>query len=265
MPPTKPPRQSTSKVKIAPTKSSAITRKRQVDPASDSDSEPVDSLGLNNKPLQFDSDDGLDDEELEAGYSDQDDDELEGFPELDVGESEEEGEFEGDEEDLQDEVTDSEEEEELEEPDSAEEAALLAEIEAEDAQGLDSSSEEEDGSDLDSLIQKNTFKPDESATPITSYDSTHDLPKDYMKRSRVVKSDITGEEKTIWDEEIDADYASDSSTEETTNRIGNVPAYFYDDLPHIGYDINGKKVMRPAQGDELDKFLEGIEDADGGW
>lgn len=52
---------------------------------------------------------------------------------------------------------------------------------------------------------------------------------------------------------------------QTTNRIGNVPAYFYDDLPHIGYDIDGKKVMRPATGDELDKFLEGIEDADGGW
>lgn len=52
---------------------------------------------------------------------------------------------------------------------------------------------------------------------------------------------------------------------QTTNRIGNVPAYFYDDLPHIGYDMDGKKVMRPATGDELDKFLEGVEDADGGW
>jgi hypothetical protein len=31
-------------------------------------------------------------------------------------------------------------------------------------------------------------------------------------------------------------------------------------MPHIGYDINGKKIMRPAKGDELDKFLAGIED-----
>jgi ribosome biogenesis protein ERB1 len=44
-----------------------------------------------------------------------------------------------------------------------------------------------------------------------------------------------------------------------------VPAYWYDDLPHIGYDIDGKKVMRPATGDELDKFLEGVEDENGGW
>lgn len=36
-------------------------------------------------------------------------------------------------------------------------------------------------------------------------------------------------------------------------------------MPHIGYDVDGKKVMRPATGDELDKFLEGVEDADGGW
>lgn len=36
--------------------------------------------------------------------------------------------------------------------------------------------------------------------------------------------------------------------------------HWYDDLPHIGYDINGKKVLRPARGDELDKFLQTVED-----
>ena len=126
-------------------------------------------------------------------------------------------------------------------------------------------------------------KPNENDdTPGTSWDD-EDLMGDYMKRSRTVVSNITGGEMTKWDEEIDAGYGSDSSTEEvrpvvpakagaltnaanqTTNRVGNVPQYFYDDLPHIGYDIDGKKVMRPATGDELDKFLEGVEDADGGW
>ena len=38
--------------------------------------------------------------------------------------------------------------------------------------------------------------------------------------------------------------------------------HWYDDLPHIGYDMNGKKVLRPARGDELDKFLETVEDPD---
>lgn len=36
--------------------------------------------------------------------------------------------------------------------------------------------------------------------------------------------------------------------------------HWYDDLPHIGYDINGKRVLRPAKGDELDKFLSTVED-----
>lgn len=35
---------------------------------------------------------------------------------------------------------------------------------------------------------------------------------------------------------------------------------WYDDLPHIGYDVNGRKIFRPVQGDELDKFLSNVED-----
>lgn len=34
---------------------------------------------------------------------------------------------------------------------------------------------------------------------------------------------------------------------------------FYDSYPHIGYDINGKKIMRPATGDALDALLDSIE------
>jgi ribosome biogenesis protein ERB1 len=36
--------------------------------------------------------------------------------------------------------------------------------------------------------------------------------------------------------------------------------HWYDDMPHIGYDINGRKVLRPLVGDELDKFLKTQED-----
>ncbi|KAI8089145.1 NUC169 domain-containing protein [Halteromyces radiatus] len=62
--------------------------------------------------------------------------------------------------------------------------------------------------------------------------------------------------------EIEANYDSDSSTEETENTVGNIPMEWYDDLPHIGYDIDGKKVLKPATGDELDKFLATVEDPD---
>jgi ribosome biogenesis protein ERB1 len=36
--------------------------------------------------------------------------------------------------------------------------------------------------------------------------------------------------------------------------------HWYDDMPHIGYDIDGKQVFRPAKGDELDKFLSAVDD-----
>ena len=88
-------------------------------------------------------------------------------------------------------------------------------------------------------------------------------------------SDITLQPKLVYPE-IEPDYDSDSSTEDVSslsttsmkfvnmiikapNRIGNVPSHWYDDLPHIGYDINGKRLLRPARGDELDKFLATVE------
>jgi ribosome biogenesis protein ERB1 len=62
--------------------------------------------------------------------------------------------------------------------------------------------------------------------------------------------------------EIEADYDSDSSTEDVENTVGNVPMEWYDDFPHIGYDIDGKRVLRPAKGDELEKFLSTMDDPD---
>lgn len=59
---------------------------------------------------------------------------------------------------------------------------------------------------------------------------------------------------------IDPIYDSDDSdAQEPANTIGNIPLSFYDSYPHIGYDINGKKVMRPAPSEALDVLLERIE------
>jgi ribosome biogenesis protein ERB1 len=59
---------------------------------------------------------------------------------------------------------------------------------------------------------------------------------------------------------IDPDYNSDSSDEETNNTIGNVPIEWYDDYPHIGYCVNGEKIMKPAKGDDLDKLISLMDD-----
>ena len=96
--------------------------------------------------------------------------------------------------------------------DPEEEAALLAEIEAEDAE------EDEDDEEIDpltELIRRNTFKPNEEDGREAIYEDP-ELLKDFMRRSKVVVSDITGQEKTQWEEEIDAGYGSDSSTEEVS-------------------------------------------------
>ncbi|KHN98601.1 eukaryotic ribosome biogenesis protein 1 [Metarhizium album ARSEF 1941] len=61
-------------------------------------------------------------------------------------------------------------------------------------------------------------------------------------------------------DEIDPVYDSDDTDAQgPANTIGNVPLSFYDSYPHIGYDINGKKIMRPATGEALDALLDSIE------
>ncbi|KAJ4473539.1 NUC169 domain-containing protein [Lentinula lateritia] len=76
---------------------------------------------------------------------------------------------------------------------------------------------------------------------------------------KTIVSDITGQEKRVYPE-IEPDYDSDSSTEDTPNRVGDIPMHWYDDLPHVGYDMDGKRVLKPARGDELDRFLKTVED-----
>ena len=75
---------------------------------------------------------------------------------------------------------------------------------------------------------------------------------------RVVR-DTNGNERYLYDD-IDPTYDTDDSDAPLThNTIGNIPLSFYDSYPHIGYDINGKKIARPAKGAALDSLLDSIE------
>lgn len=78
-----------------------------------------------------------------------------------------------------------------------------------------------------------------------------------------VTKDANGNPRYIYDE-IDPVYDSDDSDAPAhTNTIGNISLSFYDTYPHIGYDINGKRIMRPAQGEALDALLETVEIPEG--
>ncbi|MCJ1254284.1 Ribosome biogenesis protein erb1 [Lignoscripta atroalba] len=74
-----------------------------------------------------------------------------------------------------------------------------------------------------------------------------------------VTEDANGNPRYVY-HDIDPVYDSDDSdAPATTNTIGRIPLAFYDSYPHIGYDINGKKIARPAKGEALDALLDSIE------
>ncbi|KAF8528875.1 NUC169 domain-containing protein [Hysterangium stoloniferum] len=115
----------------------------------------------------------------------------------------------------------------------------------------DEDEEEEEGDD-DFFDSGDDDQGEEAASSSLEDFSVFPRPKSIISR-------ITGQLKLVYPP-IEPDYDSDSSTEDAPNRVGNIPMHWYDDLPHVGYDMNGRKVLRPARGDELDKFLETVED-----
>lgn len=57
------------------------------------------------------------------------------------------------------------------------------------------------------------------------------------------------------------EYEQDSSDEEDLrNTIGNVPLHWYNEYPHLGYDWDAEKIIKPIQGDELDEFMKKMDD-----
>lgn len=65
-------------------------------------------------------------------------------------------------------------------------------------------------------------------------------------------------------EEQQNEYEQDSSDEEDIrNTVGNIPMEWYKDFPHIGYNLDGKKIYKPIRSkDELDDFLDKMENPD---
>lgn len=57
------------------------------------------------------------------------------------------------------------------------------------------------------------------------------------------------------------EYEHDSSDEEDVlNTIGNIPYEWYKDYVHIGYDNQGRKIIKPPREDEIDEFLRKMDD-----
>ena len=99
------------------------------------------------------------------------------------------------------------------------------------------------------ILPKEQENEEDTFGPTTKYTVTEDA----NGNPRYVYSDIN----PVYD-------SDDSDAPATTNTIGNIPLSFYESYPHIGYDINGKRIARPAKGEALDALLDSI-DIPKGW
>ncbi|KAJ1961324.1 Ribosome biogenesis protein erb1, partial [Dispira parvispora] len=146
----------------------------------------------------------------------------------------------------------------------------------EDTAGDDESSDIEDD-EFDSGVEFSSteegVESDEIETGSSALDSDteHDEDDEGLKSDRAMVKSTDDSKAVDWKEyvesrkihpEIIADYDSDTSTEENANTVGNIPMEWYEDYPHIGYDLNGKRIMKPATQDELDKLLANMDDPD---
>lgn len=51
-----------------------------------------------------------------------------------------------------------------------------------------------------------------------------------------------------------------SDEEEMRNYVGNIPYQWYDEYQHIGYDLDGQKIVKPESKDKIDEFMKKIDD-----
>ncbi|KAF9944779.1 Ribosome biogenesis protein erb1 [Mortierella alpina] len=232
MPSTRPTKKAAAKaaVKAAPAKTStpAPKSKKRTVAQAQQDQDSDDEFG--DVAIDMASDDDDMDNEAEGGESD--DDEADDFPEDDGQDmSAADIEEDGDDDDSEGSYMDG-------------DSIVDSQEENDDLEDLED--EDEEGSDFDDLINN-----EDDIDPNFGHNLNEPMP---------VESDYNPIKREY--PEIDAEYDSDSSTEENENTVGNIPMEWYDDYPHIGYDIDGKKIMRPATGDELDKFLSTMDDPD---
>lgn len=130
----------------------------------------------------------------------------------------------------------------------------------------DFSDEDEDDEELDSdeipSDEEDVIKRKKSGITAANLDGSLEeksSPSDEEQPNYRIEKDAYGNDRYVYDEINPDDNSEYSEVDEDANTIGNIPLSFYDQYPHIGYDINGKKIMRPATGEALDSLLDSIE------
>lgn len=133
---------------------------------------------------------------------------------------------------------------------------------AEEEQELDSDEVPSEGEADDDGVTKVNGPELYADGEIPNRNGTHGLDgaeNEEVQRNYTVAEDANGNPRYVYNDISPVYDSDDSDAPATTNTIGNIPLSFYDSYPHIGYDINGKKISRPAKGEALDALLDSIE------
>lgn len=139
-----------------------------------------------------------------------------------------------------------------EDNDSAEEEADLEDVKSDETRSEDEAGDVNDG--LEKVNGSSNVRDESHEILPPSVREEDDEAPNYT-----VTVDANGGIRYVYDEIVPGYDSDDSDAPVTTNTIGNIPLTFYDSYPHIGYDINGKRIMRPAKGEALDALLDSIE------
>uniref|UniRef100_A0A182P0N9 Ribosome biogenesis protein BOP1 homolog n=1 Tax=Anopheles epiroticus TaxID=199890 RepID=A0A182P0N9_9DIPT len=269
------------KASNAGVKAERVTSKQEPEEESNEDSNESDYESDKENLLGSIENDGEDssDSDRECG-TDDDDDEVLSFESLNSGAEDEDGE-ENDGATLEEIVNEAEEtDDDDEDPDSADSADdVNSDSSPEEDEGEDSSDEEElEDEEEEAVEEKVKEKPgkakqDRQKKQVES-DDEEALPDDVedMKLGRI--EDVLGtDEKKIRGLGVfpklpkkkgkvrDEYAAGDTSDEEDIrNTVGNIPMHWYDEYKHIGYDWEGRKIIKAKKGDAIDDFLQRMED-----
>ena len=143
-------------------------------------------------------------------------------------------------------------------------SSVYSELENDDESSEDENEEEMNTSEDEDTDQDEDTTKEEHQVANKETNGSVKVKKSKTKSSasKVIDSDkdSTKEEQPTDEKPVD-EYEFDSSDEEDIrNTIGNVPIQWYDEYDHLGYSLEGTKLRKPKAGDQLDKFLNKMDD-----
>ncbi|KAI5777494.1 NUC169 domain-containing protein [Geopyxis carbonaria] len=127
-----------------------------------------------------------------------------------------------------------------------------------DSEAADGESDDDGEADEFPELVADSDDESEISTADEDEEDVEELDGEADENGRKIVLDSAGQPRYIYPE-VDAVYDSDDSDRDERNTVGNIDLSLYDEYPHVGYDINGKKMMRPAKGAALDALLDAME------